>query len=81
MFDHRALKREQNIQSKKLLLGLLWAENQVFGHLHAASNRQGKVHQLVFTVVSEGCDSLLSSEAWEELGLVKRVHYVNDTDN
>lgn len=40
MFDLRALKREQNMQSKKLLLRLLWAENQVFGHLYAASNRR-----------------------------------------
>ncbi|XP_034068255.1 uncharacterized protein LOC117543794 [Gymnodraco acuticeps] len=40
---------------------------------------KGKVHHLLFSVVADGLDSLLSDKACEDLELVKRVYCINTT--
>ena len=42
---------------------------------------KGKVHQLLFSVVKEGCKSLLGDKSCEKLGLVKRVYQISTALN
>ena len=49
---------------------------ECFGTCKLNVKVKGKVHHVNFSVVNEKCDSLLGDESCEELGLVKRVYYI-----
>ncbi|XP_039890321.1 uncharacterized protein K02A2.6-like [Simochromis diagramma] len=81
--DIKEMKEKPKIQkAKSALKDYNGQEIESFGTCRLKVTVKDKVHHLCFSVVAEAHESLLGDKACEDLGLVRRVYYINtDVDS